>query len=62
MAKYKVEISGINTNDITVLSQEEMNELFKNMHQGDPFAREILVQGNLKLVLSILKIPVSIKS
>lgn len=55
MAKYKVEISGINTNDITVLSQEEMNELFKNMHQGDPFAREILVQGNLKLVLSILK-------
>lgn len=55
MAKYKVEISGINTNDITVLSQEEMNELFKKMHQGDPFAREILVQGNLKLVLSILK-------
>lgn len=55
MAKYKVEISGINTNDITVLSQEEMNELFKKMNQGDPFAREILVQGNLKLVLSILK-------
>ena len=55
MAKYKVEISGINTNDITVLTQEEMNELFKKMHQGDPFAREILVQGNLKLVLSILK-------
>ena len=29
MAKYKVEISGINTNDIVVLKQEEMNELFK---------------------------------
>ncbi len=55
MAKYKVEISGINTNDITVLNQEEMNELFKKMQEGDEFARDLLVQGNLKLVLSILK-------
>lgn len=55
MAKYKVEISGINTNDINVLTQDEMNELFKKMQEGDPFARELLVQGNLKLVLSILK-------
>lgn len=55
MAKYKVEISGINTNDIVVLSQEEMNELFKKMHTGDQFARDLLVEGNLKLVLSILK-------
>lgn len=55
MAKYKVEISGINTNDIIVLTQEEMNELFKKMQTGDAFARDLLVQGNLKLVLSILK-------
>lgn len=55
MAKYKVEISGINTNDIVVLTQEEMNELFKKMKAGDTFARELLVEGNLKLVLSILK-------
>ena len=55
MAKYKVEISGINTNDIEVLSQEEMNELFKKMQSGDEFARDLLVEGNLKLVLSILK-------
>ncbi len=55
MSKYKVEISGINTNDIVVLSQEEMNQLFKRMQESDPFARELLVQGNLKLVLSILK-------
>ena len=55
MAKYKVEISGINTNDIVVLTQEEMNELFKKMQSGDEFARELLVEGNLKLVLSILK-------
>lgn len=55
MSKYKVEISGINTNDIVVLSQEEMQELFRKMQQGDSFARELLVQGNLKLVLSIIK-------
>lgn len=55
MAKYKVEISGINTNDIIVLTQEEMNSLFKKMQEGDTFARDLLVQGNLKLVLSILK-------
>ena len=55
MAKYKVEISGINTNDIIVLTQEEMNELFKKKETGDTFARDLLVQGNLKLVLSILK-------
>lgn len=55
MAKYKVEISGINTNDLIVLSQEEMNALFVKMQAGDQFARELLVQGNLKLVLSILK-------
>lgn len=55
MAKYKVEISGINTNDIVVLTQEEMNELFKKMQSGDEFARDLLVQGNLKLVLSVLK-------
>ncbi len=55
MAKYKVEISGINTNDIIVLKQEEMNELFRKMQSGDEFARDLLVQGNLKLVLSILR-------
>ena len=55
MAKYKVEISGINTNDIVVLTQEKMNELFKKMQSGDEFARDLLVQGNLKLVLSVLK-------
>lgn len=55
MAKYKVEISGINTNELVVLTQEEMNELFKKMQKGDEVSRELLVKGNLKLVLSILK-------
>ena len=55
MAKNKVEISGLNTNEIVVLSSEETNELFKRLKQGDLSAKERLVNGNLKLVLSILK-------
>ena len=54
MAKYKVEISGINTNELECLTQEEMHELFKKK-DTDSYARELLVKGNLKLVLSILK-------
>ena len=55
MANYKVEISGINTNDITVLKNSEMIELFKRYQEGDLFAKDLLINGNLKLVLSILK-------
>ena len=55
MARHKVEISGVNTANIKVLSNEEMRQLFVKMKAGDPFAREDLVNGNLKLVLSILK-------
>ena len=54
MAKYKVEISGINTNELIVLNEEEKIELFKNINK-DVSAREKLALGNLKLVLSILK-------
>ena len=55
MARYKVEICGINTSLLTVLSNEEMEELFKKYKKGDLEAKEKLVNGNLKLVLSILK-------
>lgn len=55
MAKHKVEITGINTSEIEVLTQEEMEEQFKKLKEEDPLARDILVNGNLKLVLSILK-------
>ena len=55
MARHKVEISNVNTSSIKVLTNEEMNELFKKMHEGDEFARNELINGNLKLVLSILK-------
>ena len=55
MSKHKVDISGINTSNIPVLTNEEMIELFKKYQNGDLLAKEKLVSGNLKLVLSILK-------
>ncbi len=55
MAKYKVEITGINTNNLKVLSNEEMLELFKKYQDGDMEAKQELISGNLKLVLSVLK-------
>lgn len=55
MAKYKVEISGINTSSLKSLTNEQNLELFKKMQSGDPFARDDLINGNLKLVLSTLK-------
>ena len=55
MAKYKVDITGINTNDIVVLSNKETTELFLKLKNGDERAKEELIKGNLKLVLSILK-------
>jgi len=55
MRKYMVEISGINTSDLIILTAEEMKKLFQKYREGDLFAREELIKGNLKLVLSILK-------
>jgi RNA polymerase sporulation-specific sigma factor len=55
LAKHKVEITGINTSSIKVLKNDEMNALFMKFKAGDLKAREELVNGNLKLVLSILK-------
>ena len=55
MSKYKVQICGINTANLKVLSNKENVELFKKMHEGDKFARDDLINGNLKLVLAILK-------
>ena len=55
MANNKVLISGVQTSELKVLTNEEMIEVFKKMHNGDTFARNDLVNGNLKLVLSILR-------
>lgn len=55
MARHKVEICGVNTANLKVLSNEEMIELFKKYQNGDMVAKETIVNGNLKLVLSILR-------
>lgn len=55
MAKHKVEITGIKTSELKVLSNEEQMDLFNKMKNGDKFAREKLIEGNYKLVLSILR-------
>lgn len=56
MAKYKVDITGVNTNNLVVLKEEEMIELFKRYQKNnDLMAKEKLINGNLKLVLSIIK-------
>ena len=55
MARHKVEICGVNTANIKVLTNDEIVDLFKRYQSGDKFAKEDLVNGNLKLVLSILK-------
>lgn len=55
MSRHKVELTGVNTANIKVLTSEEMLELFNKMKEGDLFAREDLINGNLKLVLSILR-------
>ena len=53
--KKIVEINGINTSDLKVLSKEEMDELFKEFKEGDTQAKEKIATGNLRLVLSIIK-------
>ena len=55
MAKNIVEITGLDTSKLKVLTHEEMIELFKKYQKGDLKAKEELINGNLKLVLSIVK-------
>lgn len=55
IAKHKVEITGINTSEIKVLTDKEKEELFIRLKNGDMSAKEELANGNLKLVLSILR-------
>lgn len=51
----KVEICGVNTSQLPVLSNEKMRRLLKAMRAGDEEARSELVQGNLRLVLSVIQ-------
>ncbi len=51
----KVEICGVNTSTLTVLSEKEKTRLLKLAREGDKNARETLVNGNLRLVLSVIQ-------
>ena len=55
MAKYKVELTGVNTSELKVLTNEEQMKLFEELRAGNEVAKEELVNGNLKLVLSVLR-------
>ena len=51
----KVEICGVNTAKLPTLKSDEMTELLRRSHLGDERARETLIQGNLRLVLSVIQ-------
>ena len=51
----KVEICGVNTAKLKVLKGEETQELLRRVKEGDMAAREALIQGNLRLVLSVIQ-------
>ena len=51
----KVEISSVNTAKLPILSNEEKNELLIKIKNGDMEAREIFINGNLRLVLSVVQ-------
>ncbi len=55
MQNSKVEISGINTSKLKTLTQNEKSNLMQRAKNGDKAAREELINGNLKLVLSVIQ-------
>ena len=55
MALNKVEICGVNTAKLPVLTQAEKDALWERIAKGDPAARELYIKGNLRLVLSVIK-------
>lgn len=55
MTLNKVEICGVNTAKLPVLTNEEKELLFEKIKNGDKEARELYIKGNLRLVLSVIK-------
>ena len=55
MSSYKVEICGVNTAKLPLLTEDEKKDLWKRIKAGDSQARETYIKGNLRLVLSVLK-------
>ena len=51
----KVEICGVNTSELCVLGEDEKKELLLRARMGDEKAREELINGNLRLVLSVIR-------
>ena len=51
----KVEICGVNTARLKVLTQKQMDVLLKEAKNGDEDARQALIEGNLRLVLSVIQ-------
>ena len=51
----KVEICGVNTARLGLLTAREMDELLRRSRRGDRAAREQLIAGNLRLVLSVIQ-------
>ena len=51
----KVEICGVNTSKLKVLTNNEINELLHAYQNGDQSARDKLISGNLRLVLSVIQ-------
>ncbi|MCD7945449.1 MAG: RNA polymerase sporulation sigma factor SigG [Clostridiales bacterium] len=51
----KVEICGVNTSKLKVLKSEEMTELLRRVKRGDQQARQEMIEGNLRLVLSVIQ-------
>ena len=55
MVINKVEISGVNTSKLPVLTASEKEELIKKIKNGDEEARQTFIKGNLRLVLSVIQ-------
>ncbi|REJ05650.1 RNA polymerase sporulation sigma factor SigG [Halobacillus trueperi] len=55
MTRHKVEICGVDTSKLPVLKNAEMRDLFERLQSGELEAREKLVNGNLRLVLSVIQ-------
>ena len=51
----KVEICGVSTSNLPLLTREEKEELFKKIKEGDEEARQKFIKGNLRLVLSVIQ-------
>ena len=51
----KVEICGVNTSKLPILTENQKSELFEKIQQGDKNARQEFIYGNLRLVLSVIQ-------